>query len=183
MRDLVREALRNVEPNVVQLSSLRYDGRLDVPSPKFQERVVAYEFYHQLRKLQESGSALLNGLTQQAEVSKIYQGIRFIPDLIVHVPGEDENAAVFEFKLARNPQFRFDLYKLQHLKSELGYDEAFMVVIGTQAAFDGWLSRRSQFWSDDGEEICFTAYDPIGTERVPRQEVRSVNVPPSMFSA
>jgi len=175
--DLVLEALRNVEPTKVQLSRATYDGRPAVTGPKYQERTFAYEFYHQLRLLQESGREDLQGITQQAEVSKRYQGIPYSPDLLLHVPGQTANLAAFEFKLATNLDLNDDLFKLQHLKADYGYRNAFMIVLGGRRAADRWLEKARGFQSSNGEEIDFIIYGPQEEERVCHAGRIRVDVP------
>jgi hypothetical protein len=113
----------------------------------------------------------LRGLTLQAEVSKVYQGIDFIPDLIVHIPSRSNNQAVFEFKLATNFDIEWDLYKLQHLKHDLSYTEAFMIVIGTRSEIVAWMSKAHEFRGADGEEVRVIGFDPNGETRIPIEEV------------
>jgi hypothetical protein len=166
LADIVCEALTNVDPSTIRLSPLRYDERPHLRSPKFQERTFAYEFYHQLRKLQEAGREELQGMTQQGEVSKQYQGVPFVPDLLLHVPGEQGNFAAFEFKLAGNRDMNNDLFKLQYLKVDFGYREAFMIIVGSEREAATWLAKARQLESASGEEICFIVYDPVGSERI-----------------
>ena len=176
--DVVVEALRNVDPGKIELSKVRYDGRPPAERPMYQERTFAYEFYHQLRMLQENTrSEELQGVTQQAEVSKRYQGVPFMPDLLLHVPGETMNLAAFEFKLAENQNLRRDLFKLQHLKSDYGYNEVFMIILGSEEAAESWLARAKEFQSSEGEDIQFIVYDPNGEDRVSRRESFRIKVP------
>ncbi len=176
--DIVCEALRKVDPDLIQLSPLRYDGRSSVSYPKYQERTFAYEFYHQLRKLQEAERSELESVTQQGEVSKVYQGIPIIPDLLLHVPGQTTmNLAAFEFKLAENREVVEDLSKLQRMKRDFGYREAFMIILGSLSAAQEWLAIARTFRSPRGQEVHFIIYDPSGLERVPHTEVIPVNVP------
>lgn len=171
------EALHNVEPTEVQLSRATYDGRPAETGPKYQERIFAYEFYHQLRLLQEPGREELQGITQQAEVSKRYQGIPYAPDLLLHVPGQKVNLTAFEFKLATNLDLDDDLFKLQHLKADYGYRNAYMIVLGGRQAADRWLRMARGFQSSNGEEIDFIIYGPQEEEGVRHAGRIRVDVP------
>ena len=170
------DALGMVQPGRVQLSNLRYDGRPMVPGHKYQERAFAYEFYHQLRLLQEAGRADLQGFTQQGEVSKTYQGVPYAPDLLVHVPGDRGNLAAFEFKLATNLDLGNDLFKLQHLKADYGYINAFMVILGSTQEAERWMKKARGFVSSTGEEIDFIIYNPEGQDRASLVATLRVNV-------
>jgi hypothetical protein len=135
--------------------------------PRYQERPFAYELYYQLRKLQEAGRMELQDVVVQSEVSKGYQGIGLIPDLILHIPGRtDANMAAFEFKLSGNLRNHQDLFKLVRLKRELGYREAFMIIVGSLAETRDWLRAADALTTSDGEEICIIVYDPTSSERV-----------------
>ncbi len=72
---------------------------------KIQERPFAYEFYHQFRKLWDSGCVnmlLPHDIVIQAEVNKSYQNIpnlKTISDFLFHKSSSNErNFAVVEFK-------------------------------------------------------------------------------------
>ena len=128
--DSICQALEAVDPNVIQLSLLRYDGRPKLVDPIYQERVFAYEFYHQFRKLQEAKKIDFHDLVLQAEVSKDYQGTDKIPDFLLHIPNSRRNSAVLEFKLASNGRIVEDLKKLQQFSMDpFRYEQAFMVIV------------------------------------------------------
>ena len=160
------------------MSELSYDGRPMEHGPRYQERPFAYKLYHQLRKLQEAGEMELQYVVVQGEVSKGYQGKGMIPDLLLHIPGRmNANVAAFEFKLSGNLRNHQDLFKPVHLKRELGYREAFTIVVGSLEETRDWLSTTDPLASSDGEEICIVVYDPASSERVTL--VRSIKMRPS----
>ena len=105
---------------------------------KFLERPIAYEFYHQLRKLMDCGTISFDGYVVHAEVNKSYQHLfenGKCPDFIVHVPGPRKNYAVIEFKLASNPKApENDLCKLVEFKRhpKLRYRHGIEVILGAR---------------------------------------------------
>ncbi|AMM41790.1 hypothetical protein HS1_001998 [Candidatus Desulfofervidus auxilii] len=90
----VKLCLENMNKKFVDLSRLKFDelnNRLKetLQEQKIQERPFAYEFYHQFRKLWDSGSILgivSEDVVSQAEVNKTYQEIpdlKKIPDFFI----------------------------------------------------------------------------------------------------
>jgi len=63
------------------------------------------------------------------------------------------------------------------MKADLGYTEAFMILIGVESEVEKWLTKARAFRSDNGQEIRFIAYDPTDSERVAREETMRVDVP------
>ena len=73
-------ALNNMNKNFCKLSKIDYkyieaaNGLVDyLKREKYLERPIAYEFYHQLRKLIDEGDVDFGGPIIQAEVDKNYQ--------------------------------------------------------------------------------------------------------------
>ena len=110
----VKYALEKMDRRFLELSGLIFDEytdellrRLGETQEKLLERPFAYEFYHQMRFLWDSGSELVAPFADvviQGEVDKGYQAIRDldrVPDFLLHRPNSNErNFAVIEVKLA-----------------------------------------------------------------------------------
>jgi len=159
LHGVVLTALRSIEPQKLRLSSLNHEGHT-IPGPEYQERTFAYEFYHQLRKLEETGSDNgLQGFTQQAEVDKGYQGIDYVPDLIIHKPGQTNNLAAFEFKLATDRYIPYDLAKLQFFVDKVRYKEAFMILIGEDSSKQRISDLCARYDCEDGTPIHVTLFN------------------------
>ena len=95
------------------------------------ERIICYEFYHQLRKrLDKKRSKLV----LHGELGKGYRGIRKVPDFVFHLPRTDvKNFAVMEFKSVRSGMrwIRHDLRKLEECrKAPLNYQLGILVIFG-----------------------------------------------------
>jgi hypothetical protein len=116
IEQVVCEALRGVDSEKVRLSTLTIQGDPLPGLPRYQERAFAYEFFHQMRLLQDRDISELQGITQQAEVNKRYQGLNKIPDLILHRPNSRTNLAVFEFKLGTSHRIKDDISKLLYFR-------------------------------------------------------------------
>lgn len=94
------------------------------------ERIICYEFYHQLRKrLEKRSSLVLHG-----ELGKGYRGIKKVPDFVFHLPRTDkENFAVIEFKSTESGMrwIKHDLKKLEECRKDpLCYKVGILVVFG-----------------------------------------------------
>ena len=167
LHEVILSALRNIDPSRIRLSTLSYEGTT-IPEPRYQERTFAYELFHQLRKLEEADSEDLRGFTQQAEVDKGYQGIDYVPDLIVHKPGQtNDNLTACEFKLAIDPYVPYDLAKLQFFVESIGYEEAFMILIGDDSSIQKVANLRTKYDREDGTSIGIMLYNyDINQERI-----------------
>jgi len=108
--------------------------RLRVASSKellLRERVYCYELYHQLRIILENKRFRY---TLHGEVDKRGHKIihrNYIPDFIVHVPGEMKNLVIIEVKpLRKNVKLKYDIDKLKYFIDEAEYYRGIMLVFG-----------------------------------------------------
>jgi hypothetical protein len=106
----------------------------------WQERMFAYELYHQLRLIWDKDPKLADHSLIHADISKGYQKIKdfdYMPDLLFHLPQPGQNCAVLEIKLAkRSPDtIRCDLKKLVRFVREMEYEDAIEVLIGNEDEF------------------------------------------------
>ena len=96
------------------------------------ERVYCYELYHQLRIILENRRFRY---TLHGEVDKrCHEIIRkgYIPDFIVHIPGEMENLVVIEVKPLRNRiKLKYDINKLKYFIDKAEYYRGIMLVFGS----------------------------------------------------
>ncbi|MFQ6116117.1 MAG: hypothetical protein ACE5NG_18810, partial [bacterium] len=137
----IETALEKMDKKYCTLSQTDYSAIDDaiketVSKSKYLERPIAYEFYHQLRKLIDEGIVYLGGPIIQAEVDKRYQHCfenGKIPDFIIHAPNSGQNLAVIEFKLATNfGTIESDIEKLLEFKENplLKYVHGIEVIVG-----------------------------------------------------
>jgi len=150
--DSVEQALQSLDWKYITLSpyldniyKVPWNHLLPVLFNVWQERVVAYELYHQLRLIWSANPDLQKRCIIQAEVRKGYQQILKLdkmPDFIFHqrIPGA--NHTVVEIKLASRPakQVRADFTKLALFQRDLGYQELIQVLIGKDKEFASLLS-------------------------------------------
>ena len=172
----IKVSLENMNGKFTDLSRLQFDQinqtlREKLKKQKIQERPFAYEFYHQFRKLWDSGCIIglfSEDIVIQAEVDKRYQGIpnlNKIPDFLLHKPNTDKNFAVIEFKLAFyentfNSDIKEDFKKLATFKQKLDYDYLIEVVIGQGTQLKTAKKRiENNLNNSDGEEIIIIEFD------------------------
>ena len=168
----IKTALENIDENYCKLSRIDYSKlrankstRNILEKEKYLERPFAYEFYHQLRKLIDSGDVDFGGPVIQAEVDKSSQHCfknRKIPDFIIHVPNTQKNLAVIEFKLAANfRNLEADLKKLAGFKNNkyLRYTFAIEIIIGNHAFLNKAKECISRIEKARGEEITIIDYN------------------------
>lgn len=167
----ITTALKNIDNRYCELSRIDYakeELREIKEAAKFLERPIAYEFYHQWRKLLDNKEFNFGNHVIQAEVSKEYQHILetgTIPDFIIHTPNEPyENLAVIEFKLASNEKKRIygDFDKLLKFKKIANYQYLIEVVIGDAMQIKNALEGIKEVDRDDGEEIIVIAFEVMG---------------------
>lgn len=168
----IKKALKNMDEDYCELSQIDY-SRLEVNKStikllevkKYLERPFAYEFYHQLRKLIDSGDVTFDGLVIQAEVDKKYQHCfenGKIPDFIIHEPDTQKNLAVIELKLASNYRnLKGDLKKLVEFKNNpyLEYAFAIEIIIGNHFFLNKAKECISGMEKTTGEEIIIIYYN------------------------
>ena len=169
----IKIALENMDQKYCTLSQIDYN-EIDLPKPiidelskeKYLERPFAYEFYHQLRKLIDSGEVDFGGPVIQAEVDKSYQHCfqtGKTPDFIIHVPDSDKNLAVIEFKLAKRSKndIKKDIEKLVIFKTDwqLKYSYGVEVILGDKPSLKA-LRKDINNWNENGgEEIIIVEFN------------------------
>ncbi len=166
----IKLSLENMNRKFTDLSKLEFDEidktfRKKLIEQKIQERPFAYEFYHQFRKMWDSGSIVSivsDEVVIQAEVNKRYQEIpecKKMPDFLLHKPDTTENFAVIEFKLASNyKQLKGDFKKLIKFRQKLDYTFLIEVVIGKDSELTTAINHINRLKTSNGEEIiviCF----------------------------
>lgn len=119
--NLVIESLEAIE----ELYRIPYDTRP-------YERIVCYEFYHQLRKrMGDDCPFVLHG-----ELDKRYRDTKKVPDFVFHVPRTDaRNFAVIEFKNVKSGMrwIKYDLGKLDEFRNHpYHYQIGILVVFGNE---------------------------------------------------
>jgi hypothetical protein len=106
--------------------------------PVYRERVYCYELYHQLRTLWpglENTRYRLNGEVDKTAHPYFANEKAPKPDLLVHVPGTENNYAVIEVKRS-DPSRRGvqkDLTTLSRFKNDFGYLRAIYLLFGDDA--------------------------------------------------
>ena len=163
----IKMALENIDVNYCKLSQIDYSKMpKNISDEKYLERPFAYEFYHQLRKLMESGEVDFGGPIIQAEVSKGYQHIfesGKIPDFLIHVPDARlKNPAVIEFKLSTNlSKLKNDFEKLVEFKrnDELKYKHGIEVIIGNKSSLKSAEKCINDLTNSNGVEIVIIEFD------------------------
>lgn len=172
----IKMALEKMDKKYCTLSQIDYSKidesiRKPIAEEKYLERPFAYEFYHQLRKLMDSGNVDFGGPIIQAEVDKRYQHCFIngkIPDFIIHVPSPsntNKNLAVIEFKLATNLEgkcgIEHDIKKLVEFRKNehLQYTCAIEVIIGSENSLESAKERIGQLNKTQGEEIIIIEFN------------------------
>jgi hypothetical protein len=168
----IKTALENIDKNYCKLSQIDYSmlranesTKKFLEVEKYLERPIAYEFYHQLRKLINCGDVNFGGPVIQAEVDKKYQKCfenGKIPDFIIHVPSTRKNLAVIELKLASNfRNLEGDLKKLVEFKNnqDLEYAFAIEIIIGNHFFLNKAKEKILKMEKARGEEIIIIDYN------------------------
>jgi len=133
-----------------------------------QERIFSYEFYHQIRKLQESNQEtnhykFLKQSTLKIEGERVKndknipEKLKKIPDFIVHKPGSNNNYLVMEFKKASSPKrgMENDLIKLKSFMDsslKLNYKYGIFFIFGKEKS----SSKQKSTDSSKGKNIDLT---------------------------
>lgn len=168
--NVICNSLENMNKKFTNLSRLKFDeinGQLKekIINQKIQERPFAYEFYHQFRKLWESGyiiTVIPENIVIQAEVSKRYQNIPNLdkmPDFLLHKPHSNQNFAVIEFKLASNHgQIKDDFDKLYEFK-KIGYKYVIEVVVGEKTQLSTAKQKIDSICNRAGKYIDIVEFD------------------------
>ena len=136
---------------------------------KYPERIYAYEFYHQYRKIMEEKKEKYDGLFlngEQPKSSSVWNGLSSItPDIVLHrkVNEKDETAEgqkwLCEIKMAGNPGWIDDLKKIKDKEEVLKFHDYIFLMIGkTREIFKQHL-KSSHLKKEDVnlETICILA--------------------------
>jgi len=155
----IKKALENMNRKSIKLSSFGLDTD-DADIAKYQERPFAYDFYHQLKLLEEKKDVDFGKYYVHPEVDKEYQHYfikKKIPDFIIHTPNSDNNLAVIELKLTNNPNIEADLKKLVEFKNKtkprLQYTYGIEVIIGRTIAIKKAIKKIQSLSKTEGTEI------------------------------
>lgn len=124
------------------------------------ERIICYEFYHQLRKrLDEKRSQLV----LHGELEKGYRKIRKVPDFVFHLPKKDvKNFAVIEFKSTRSGMrwVKHDLRKLEECRGPpLNYQLGILVIFGKKNKLVRIKERLLKISDQIGRDLEILLYD------------------------
>ena len=133
------EALFKVDSRYIMYQIRGGEGENESEKQKQYERVFAYEFYHQFRKIMESNPCRYEGIFLKGEACKdnsIYSKVpRSTPDIILNEdPGkivEDGQFFLCEMKTAVNSKYYEDFEKLYKFKEAgLNFKEYIFLSIG-----------------------------------------------------
>lgn len=107
--------------------------------PAYRERVYCYELYHQMRLRWPRGSPYrLNGEVDKRAHPYFQKdhGHEPKPDLLIHVPGREDNYAVIEVKSVRADPGGIlkDLETLALFYGDFGYQRAIYLIYGSDPA-------------------------------------------------
>jgi len=137
--DLIAKAASQLDWRFITPSPYEYGHNEPVRSDRqvWQERLLAYELYHQLRRIWDEDRSLHEAFIIHAEVRKAYQHIPdfdWMPDYIFHRPEPNHNLAVVEIKLASRTleQIRDDIRKLVDFNTRLNYALLIEILIGNE---------------------------------------------------
>ena len=133
-------ALSKLDWDYVTPSRVDYSGAapVETAAQAWQERIFAYELYHQLRLLWTANPTLRAYCVIHAEVRKGYQhiaGFDYMPDFLFHLPEPDRNHAVVEVKLAAR-DLKADLKKLVRFHDEFNYNDIIEILVGSYHHFE-----------------------------------------------
>lgn len=169
--EAIKLALENMDQNYCKLSKKDYNEievtfKNQLKQEKYLERPIAYEFYHQLRKLIDINCVDFGGPLIQAEVDKTYQHCfenGKMPDFIIHIPDSRKNLAVIEFKLATRTKddIKKDIRKIVKFKtnSDLNYSYGVEVLLGANHALENRRKDITDWNKTEGEEIIIIEFD------------------------
>jgi len=123
-----------------------------------QERIFSYEFYHQMRKLQETNYyKFLKESTLIIEGERIKRDIEKQPDFIIHKPGTNEsNYLVIEIKKIKSSFYSIahDLTKLNEYINEKKYKYGISLIFGEISNENGniWNSIKNEIKEEDSND-------------------------------
>ena len=169
--EAIKLALEIMDQNYCKLSKKDYNEievtfKNQLKQEKYLERPIAYEFYHQLRKLIDINCVDFGGPLIQAEVDKTYQHCfenGKMPDFIIHTPDSKRNLAVIEFKLASRAKedIKDDFIKIVKFKtnSDLKYSYGVEVLLGGKHYLENRRKDINDWNKTEGEEIIIIEFD------------------------
>ena len=155
---LSKKDYKNIEVTISLIDYLKKE--------KYLERPIAYEFYHQLRRLMDEGVVDFGGPIIQAEVDKRYQHCfekGKMPDFIIHTPNSKRNLAVIEFKLSTRAKedIKDDFIKIVKFKTNplLKYSYGVEVLLGDKHSLENRRKDINGWSKTEGEEIIIIEFD------------------------
>jgi hypothetical protein len=161
--DALQEALSKLDWSFVTPSSVNYSEAASAESAvqTWQERMFAYELYHQLRLLWTERPPLRAHCVIHAEVRKGYQhkpSFDYMPDFLFHLPQPGKNRAVVEVKLANRPlpKIATDLNKLVDFHDVFKYDDLIEILVGSDYDFDLIIPKLSSSTGTPIHLLCLS---------------------------
>lgn len=166
----LKNALENVSESYVLYNQKDQRGNNCI---KTEERIFAYELYHQFRKIMDDDNKYTNLYMsgEQVKNCNLFQGEslngmkHIIPDMVLHETiAENSGKQVFyvEIKMSNNQALLKDLYKLTKLKKEnkLHFKYYVFIVVGmNKCELCSKIYRRRKITHIDGDIICFCFKD------------------------
>ena len=143
----IEDALNNVDKNYYSIVT----GDNDRQKIVFRERVFCYEFYHQMRRIQETSRFSIN---IDAEINKSGHEVieeDFDPDFVIHKRGSmRKNYAVIEVKM-RLENFRKDFETLCCMINKYNYKCGVFILLNN--SYDKFVEKAREKL----KSICFQA--------------------------
>jgi len=130
---------------------------------KYLELPFAYEFYHQLRNLIDSGEVDLGGPLFETNLSSIFFSTdtdAVLPDFILHLPTTTRKIGVIEFRLASNPtRIETDLEMLAKFRRQLGYSYVIEVILGPKNVLSTLKEYLTNLSNPEGDKIMIVEFN------------------------
>jgi len=174
----ISEAYSNVDEDYLHPKSVSGDINA-------QERIFSYEFYHQMRKLQESNQEtnhykFLKESTLKIEGERIKRDIEKQPDFIIHKPGTNEsNYLVIEIKVIKKnltkkdesnliSKIAYDLVKLNEYIKEKEYKYGISLIFGEISNENGniWNQIKNKIKEKDSNDDNLKLSDYIKNQKI-----------------
>ncbi|MFP3257245.1 MAG: hypothetical protein RXO36_05555 [Candidatus Nanopusillus acidilobi] len=167
--DFISEAYSNVDEYLLYPKSA--SGNINA-----QERIFSYEFYHQIRKLQESNQEtnhykFLKESTLKIEGERIKWDIKKQPDFIIHKPGTNEsNYLVIEIKKIKSSidSIVNDLIKLNEYINEEKYKYGISLIFGETSSKNNnrWNLIKNKIKEEDSKNNNLKLSDYIKNQKI-----------------
>jgi hypothetical protein len=174
----ISEAYSNVDEDYLHPKSVSGDINA-------QERIFSYEFYHQIRKIQESNQEtnhykFLKESTLKIEGERIKRDIEKQPDFIIHKPGTNEsNYLIVEIKAIKKnltkkdesnliPKIVYDLVKLNEYIKEKEYKYGISLIFGEISNENGniWDLIKNKIKEKDSNDDNLKLSDYIKNQKI-----------------